>query len=751
MAPGALRARPSHVLLLAAAIGLALGPRAPWLVLGVVPALPLICPSVAWSVAAASALLCGIVGADLRLESLEGRVGPASGHVRAQLMLLESPRAERTGWRALAELEHVPVLLRVREGPAPAMRGTGELVVVSAHAAPPAEREHWLRPRHVRAVLIADRVTWTGKRRGGPWGAVDAVRRRASQALNGRLAAPDAALLRGMVLGDDAALSLEDRDRLRASGLGHLVAASGANVALLATLVLAGAAALGLGHRSRLLLVLGLVALYVPLAGGGPSIRRAGVMGAAAIVAALASRPAARWHALLLAAVVTLALDPLGVEDVGWQLSFASVAAIALLAAPLAGVLGRRGIPRAAAQAAALTIAASLGTAPIAAAAFGTVPVAGLVANLLVAPVVAPVTWLGMLAAFVGQVAPTAAAALCWPAGPPLAWIMAVGAWTAELPGSRLAASPWLVLALCAMSAAAVLSARARRAALVVAPVALVLGSAYALVVRASPPAPPAVGSARVSFLDVGQGDATLVQSARAAVLVDAGPPGGPIVRRLREVGISRLDALVGTHAQADHLGGADAVVRALPVGVVLDGRDGLREREGTELAMAAATAGVRLVAPVAGDVLRVKDLELRVLWPPARGDVGARGDPNDRAIVLLVRGPGLRVLLGADAESHVLARLDPGPVDVLKVSHHGSADPGLRAVLERLRPRLAVIEVGAGNGYGHPAPSTLAALRAASVPTLRTDRDGTVRVDSVAGALSVRSDAGVMRVQGSA
>ena len=172
------------------------------------------------------------------------------------------------------------------------------------------------------------------------------MRRRAQRALTAHLPQAEGALLRGMVLGDDAALDMAERSRLRRSGLGHLVASSGANVALLAVLALAACALLGVGLRARLVAVAVLIALYVPLAGAGPSIRRAGVMGVAGIVATLSARPQDRRHAVLLAVVVTLGLDPHSVSDPGWQLSFAAVAGIAVLGAPLLRLLRARGVPR---------------------------------------------------------------------------------------------------------------------------------------------------------------------------------------------------------------------------------------------------------------------------------------------------------------------------------------------------------------------------------------------------------------------
>src|SRR5204862_1891346 len=138
------------------------------------------------------------------------------------------------------------------------------------------------------------------------------------------LRSEDADLLRGMVLGEDERLDDDVRLDFRRSGLAHLLAVSGQNVVLLCILVLGASALVGVPLRARLTLALVLVAAYVPLAGGGPSIQRAGVMGAAALVAALAGRPASRWYAVGLAAAVTLALNPRSAADPGWHPSFAA-------------------------------------------------------------------------------------------------------------------------------------------------------------------------------------------------------------------------------------------------------------------------------------------------------------------------------------------------------------------------------------------------------------------------------------------
>ena len=232
-----------------------------------------------------------------------------------------------------------------------------------------------------------------------------------------------------------------------------------------------------------------------------------------------------------------------------------------------------------------------------------------------------------------------------------------------------------------------------------------------------------------MSFLDVGQGDATLLQRGSSSVLVDTGPPGGPILRRLAEAGVGRLDLLVITHAEADHEGMALPVIASHRPRLVLDGGAGWPTAVQRGLPAALRRAGGRAVAARAGQVLRVGELRLRVLWPPPP-TAGWRpdGDPNDRAVVAHVQDGAFDLLLPADAETNVTAGLKLPRVEALKIAHHGSADEGLPALLQRTAPRVAAIEVGADNTYGHPAPSTLDALR--SVPELvRTDRDGTARL----------------------
>jgi competence protein ComEC len=240
----------------------------------------------------------------------------------------------------------------------------------------------------------------------------------------------------------------------------------------------------------------------------------------------------------------------------------------------------------------------------------------------------------------------------------------------------------------------------------------------------------------RVEVLDVGQGDAILFQPrGAAAVLVDGGPPGDELAAKLRDAGIDRLGVAVVTHEQSDHAGGIEELLGRLPVARLAYARIG---RPLLSEAMRAGTAPRRLAA---GGLLRSGALRIEVLWPPSEllSSPLAGADPNAQALVLLARWHDFSMLLTADAEAESTP-VESGPVDVLKIAHHGSDDAGLAGLLDRAEPKLAVISVGAGNPYGHPTPGTLATLAVHRVPTLRTDLDGTIELDVRRGSVAVEA-----------
>jgi competence protein ComEC len=620
---------------------------------------------------------------------------------------------------------------------------------------PEAWRRSYLRRLGIAMDLRADRIDRGPGGRGGLTGWIDEVRLRAEAAISTGMPEREAALARGFVLGEDDRIDARTRDDFQRSNLAHLLAVSGENVILLGVLAWPLLALVGLPLRARLIGTLCLIALYVPVTGAGPSIQRAGVMGAAGLVAALADRPRSRWYAVLLAAAATLALNPRAEGDVGWQLSFAAVIGIMLwakrLASAMAGSAERRSARHALAEAVAVTVSATVATAPLMASAFDQLSPAALPANVLAAPAVAPAMWLGMLSGILGQAPFLPVEPFNWLDSLCLAYIAQIAHW--------LAAPGWASLTVHLGSIWSVAGAYAgliggmelllrwidrlgplRRAGRPLARLAAAGIAAGALLLWpfGGHPAPArAEDELVVRVLDVGQGDSILLQPPGAEpVLVDAGPPGGGVEDRLRGLGIDRLAAVVVTHDQSDHAGDLGEVLDSVRVDRLAYGRDDPRLRA------AALGAGAEPYRLAEGGELDSGGLQLTALWPPRELLGESSEDPNLLCVVLLARWRHFSMLLTGDAEAESVP-IDPGPVDVLKVAHHGSEDAGLDQLLERSVPKLAVISVGAGNPFGHPTRTTLEDLREHEVPTMRTDTDGEIDIEADGSRWTARLGAG--------
>jgi competence protein ComEC len=710
-------------------------------------------------VALLAAVAGGIAGVE-RLAAIDAGALEANDGSRATVRGFVTAVPRRTDGTVSVRVQTAAgrLLLEAHE-PVPELPVGREVRAAGTLREPPPWQAAYLRRYGIGEVLEAERIEPTARRRGGVAALTDRVRDRAESALERGMPEREAALARGFVLGQDDRIDSATIDDFKRSGLAHLLAVSGQNVLLLALLALVPLAALNLSLRTRLFCVLALIAIYVPVTGAGASIQRAAVMGAAGIVAVLAGRPRSRWYALVLAACATLAVNPRASGDVGWQLSFAAVVGILLWAEPIRDWLMRRfskprdlladrapgSWQRGLAEGAAVTISATLATAPLMAHHFDSVSVTALPANLLALPAVAPVMWLGMLVAIAGQIPVLPVEPLNSLNALLVAYIAQVAHWMAApewaladvgLPAAG-ALGAFAAMLACGWLARAI---AARRAGLAPRPgralplAALALGVALALIAAQEGgteseegDASPGVPHLEVTVLDVGQGDAILLEPSEGEpVLVDGGPPGSEIAARLDDEGVERLAAVAVTHDQLDHAGGVEEVLGAVPVDSLLYSTASAR------LLGEARAAGTRTVRALQGGTVRSGRLRLDVLWPP-RSMLGDRADepaadPNVLSLVLLARWRHFSMLLTGDAEAES-APVDPGPVDALKVAHHGSEDAGLERLLDGTIPRLAVISVGE-NSYGHPAPATLATLDADGVPVLRTDRDGDVEIE---------------------
>ena len=637
------------------------------------------------------------------------------------------------------------VLLELPVGRAPPQGGILEL-----RARPVAPRgpetgfdeRGWLERRGVHVVLHASGRWRLVGRRGGIGGVGDRLRTAVEDALSLGTKDERRSLVLGIVLGADQGVDPELRAAFKASGLYHLLAVSGQNIVLIGFGVLGLAYVVGLGRVAGHVLAIAAILAYALAVGWQPSVVRAAVAGCLASVAWLLSRPSDRWHAMAAGAVVLLAWTPRSAFEPGFQLSFAAVAAIFLTLPRLRRFAEGYPVPAGVVEVVGISAACGIATAPILWFQFGTIPLWTVPANALAEPAMPVLLGCGLCSAALAPLIPSAALALSWLAGLAAAWIAFSARLIASLPYAQTSSRPVVIAIACAIVAVAGLRALPsyRRRATASTVLALVPFVAVAWWALHPPPRWSPPPGLRVSFLDVGQGDGILLETPEGALLVDAGPPEAHVDRQLRRMGLRRLTALVVSHAHRDHVGGGPDVLRRLQVGAVIDPLQPGQGPDERALRRTARERHVPLVPARRGRDYRLGRLRIRVLWPDHAGSPGE--NPHVHGAVVLASYGALDVLLPGDSESDVTRRLPLRPVEVLKVAHHGSSDPGLADELRALRPQVAVISVGAQNDYGHPRGDTLAALGARrGLRVFRTDEDGRIVLESDGHTFTVRSE----------
>jgi competence protein ComEC len=652
----------------------------------------------------------------------------------------------------------------------------GDIVVVDGAVEPPPDGPYgsYLARIGVTGTLRSRTLAVTGEV-AGPGAALERLRRAAGEALTAAIPEPEAGLAAGIVIG------LRDRvDRNLAAdfttvGASHVVAISGWNIAIVAATVAALAGRLG--RRRRSVVLVAAILAYVLFAGASPSVVRAAAMAGVVLLARESGRAGRAAAALGWAAAILLIVEPSLVLDAGFQLSTLATAGILAWADALdrrlRSMLGGR-LPGWLAESLAVSLAAQAATLPVVLVTFGRLAIISPAINLAIVPFVAPAMAAALVALIGGAIALAGGPAILGtllglPAWALLTLICTIIRAGAALPFANLTIEPpWTIVAGLGITVVplAALAVRRRLNCRAGAPRPRPPARAPAI----SPPARPAAteppsqhirlavlslavavaalglaaahrtnGAARITVLDVGQGDAILVEGGRGArMLVDGGPDPDRLLveldRRLPPWD-RRIDILVLTHPHEDHVAGLPLLLERYRIGRVYE--SGMRGPGPGYAAFARDLTGER--GPPAGTLstgaaIALDDIRLDVLWPdpghvPREPPDGGRAI-NDVSIVLLGEAAGRRFLLTGDVEDDVdpvLAARGLPAVDILKVAHHGSGTASTPAFIDAVRPTLAVVSAGADNPYGHPARSTVERLAEAGARVLRTDTDGTV------------------------
>ncbi len=702
---------------------------------------------------------------DLRIRSgLLARMAPE--HVTVEGSLATDPEPGSLGWSATFRGARVrsfdpatgtnvqqptseTVWLEGFGDPPRAARGD-RLLVAGSVEVPDGPFATSLEREGIAIVLSADEATVLGPSTNPLVRATGAVRSTLLRHVLALFPERRAGLLMGLSLGDTSHLDPGDEEHFRATGLGHLVAVSGENVAMVLAPMLGLAVLLRVSARGRFLVGLATVVFFVVLTGAEPSVLRAGVMAGFALVGGLLGRPRSTATLLGAAVLVLLVSNPILVWSVGFQLSVAATGGMVALAGPLAERLAW--LPGPVAMAAGTTLSAQLGVSPLLLAYFHAVPLVTLLANLLAFPAVSPALLFGLAAAALATFLPAAAHLLAWISGLCVGYLEGLADRLASAPLPSITSGGGVIPVVVGFGLVAGLvwwfrgrgpkRRRVPKPALVVAGVVLPL-FVWSSAISAGPP-----DGLQVRFLDVGQGDAALVTAPDGAtVLIDGGPDPELVATDLAALGVKRLDVVVATHPHLDHFTGLAAVLARYPTDLLLDTGCPLPETHALQyraFLTAVQQEHVPERHPVRGDVFRVGEIRLDVLSPD-RCWSDTNSDANNDSIVLLVTDGADRVLFANEPEASAQQVLLDDHLaiqaTVLNVPHHG-AGTSIAPFLQAVHESVALVSVGP-NTYGHPVPWVLDALRTSGARVFRTDRSGDVTITFTGDGLQVETGRG--------
>jgi len=546
--------------------------------------------------------------------------------------------------------------------------------------------------------------------------------------------AEQAALVPGLVVGDTSAMPQSLTADFKTTGLTHLTAVSGANLAILLSFLSVVSRLCGVRGRWLTLVSLIGVGFFVVLCHSEPSVLRAAAMGLVSLVAVgRGSGPGSGISGICVAVMGLCWIDPWMSRSVGFILSVLACLGIIVWGRRWTMTLGRW-LPEWVAEAMAIPVAAQVATQPVICALSGAVSVSGLAANAAAGPWVAPATVIGLVAALISPVSPTIASWAGYVAGWCAEPIVIVGHQLASLPG---ASHPWpttpvglgVVVIVCVVLAW-IMPRILSRAWLVI--------TASSVLVAAMLVAPFQPGwpgqSWGVAACDVGQGDATAVRvGEHQAIVLDVGPAGSSVVNCLNQLGIRQIPLLVLTHFHADHAGAFPEVVGSFAVGSLLVPVSG---GDGSAVLGLAESRGIPVSVGHTGSVTQIGTVHVTVVSAWQSDGVSADGEEssaqNDESLIVRADLPTMSLLVTGDVEvagqQAALSNSEALKVDILKVPHHGSArqDPDF---LEATQARIALVSVGKDNTYGHPAQKTVKELVNDSMEVVRTDEHGSITV----------------------
>lgn len=585
----------------------------------------------------------------------------------------------------------------------------------------------------------------------GPLGALRAFRAKAIDMLGGDDEA--SALLQAVVCGYRRNMTgTECYAEFQTCGIAHLVAVSGAHLVIVTGIMASLLRFLNVSRRATIVVLIAIMASYYVIAGMPVSALRASIMSGLGLTAYFGKRRASSINSVGIGAFAMIAANPLASVSASFALSTLATTGIVLFGPLFQSWIDETPIGRCAplAESLALTAAASVLSQPYACSLFNLLPLMSPVANALCAPFFPVICTLGLGSALMSIISA--------PAGNALAFLAQAVGIAFECIVSACASLPFSAVPVYLGAVPAFLLTAAVGVGLWVAWPVRITRQAIAVVIGACTAAVlcvilvlPQQGD-RIVMLDIGQGDAILVQSRGQTLLIDTGNHDSELIGGLARNGVVKIDSVLITHADDDHCGSLDALRQAVVVDRVLiaAGLADCQDESVRDLIAEAEMTAPEVIGVNAGDRFRVGAFDIHVIWPHSITDEG--GNPDSICLAIEYDGDDDGVvdctaLMTGDAEHEELVQMigagDVGSVDILKVGHHGSKNGMTQEEAQELSPHIALISCGLGNRYGHPAPETLELLASVQAQIYRTDLDGQITCSLSPGRIVVSTQDG--------
>ncbi len=546
------------------------------------------------------------------------------------------------------------------------------------------------------------------------------------------------ALIPGMVLGDTSKQSELFKNSMKRSGLTHLVAVSGANFAIVSSFVLWIMQFIFKKIPARLSATALFLVAFIALVRPSPSVLRAAAMAAVLLVAQATKKGRDSLPALGFAIAAVVVIDPWQARDAGFALSVMATAGL-LLFAPLVVEKFSQWMPTKIAQGLAPPIAAIIFCSPIIVSLSGYLAPMSVIANLLAAPFVAPITIVGFIAALLSPIIPLVSIILIWLIRFPAAAIALIAHWGSTFPVLTLRTGTVGFALIAGFTLLMWLLKKWFKQAIVMTIIALMC-----LTWLQRWPG----GDWQIANCDIGQGDSMVINlGSHRALVIDVGPDPIAEDRCLKALGITEIPLLILSHFHADHVAGLPGAIKGRIISQLWVSQNAQPIIESSFVQ--SLLANVPLITPVKGLRSQLGPLTINVLWPtPSLTSFtempGEGSQINNSSIATLITSKDFTIFTGGDLEppvQHLLIK-DVNHVDIYKVCHHGSKYQDVQ-FMQALHPSIAIISVGVTNTYGHPAPQTIDALDRLGSQVVRTDIDGAIAVKAANHRFSIRKAKG--------